>query len=269
MTRADELGFGAVALFVRNQRRWDAPPLTDDAIAAFADARKASRIQAVIAHGSYLINLAGKPDVREKSIIALRDELDRCHRLGIECYVLHPGSHADPAEGMGLIADALNSAIANIGAPPRILLETTAGAGNTLGSTFEQLAELLDMLTPAEHFGACLDTAHVFAAGYDLRTQAGCRAMFKAFDSAVGLDRLGALHLKDSTYELGTHRDRHEHIGLGTIGPDTFAAIVNHRKLARVPMIMETPKGPDDDDRDWDLVNADVLRAMVRRKARG
>jgi deoxyribonuclease IV len=258
---ARDLGFHATALFVRNQRRWDAKPLTDTEIDAFRNTREQMGIRSVVAHGSYLINLAGQPDVRGKSLIALADELDRCEKLGIESYVIHPGSHADAQVGLALIADALNAAVTLPG--PRILLETTAGAGNTLGATFEQLAELLGLLTPADRFGVCIDTAHIFAAGYDLRTQATCRAMLKQFNATVGIDRLGAIHLNDNCYPLGTHRDRHAHIGQGEIGLPAFEYLVNHRKLTRIPMILETPKGPDDDDRDWDRVNADTLRALV------
>jgi deoxyribonuclease-4 len=176
---------------------------------------------------------------------------------------MHPGSNANPDLGMNLIADALNAAVAKIDGP-RILLETTAGAGRTLGATFDQLAELLDRLGPAERFGACVDTAHIFAAGYDLRTESACRATFKQFNATVGMGRLGAIHVNDNVFDLGSRRDRHAHLGEGAIGLDAFAYLVNHRKLSRVPMILETPKGPDDDGREWDRINAETLRGLVR-----
>jgi len=260
---AAELGFNAAGMFVRNQRQWNAKPLSDEDIQTFHATRKQTRIRAVVAHGSYLINLAGDAEVRGKSLVALDDELDRCAKLGIESYVMHPGSNADPDVGMRLIAEALNEAVARVDGP-RILLETTAGAGRTLGATFEQLAELLDLLGPSGRFGACVDTAHIFAAGYDLRTERACRATFKQFNATVGIDRLGVIHVNDNCFDLGSRRDRHAHLGEGTIGLDAFAYLVNHRKLSRVPMIMETPKGPDDDGREWDQVNAETLRGLVR-----
>ncbi len=261
---ADGYGFDCVAMFVRNQRQWRSSPLSDEAIATFVEVRRKSGIGPVVAHGSYLVNLAGKTDVRRKSIAAMRDEIDRCERLGIEYLVFHPGSHEQADEGIGLIAEALNEIVTDRSGPTKILLETTAGQGNYIGHTFEQLADILARLEVAERFGVCLDTCHIFAAGYDIRTPEAYRKTMDEFDRIIGLERLPAIHLNDSVRDLGSRVDRHTHIGLGKIGLAAFAEIVNDPRLADLPMILETPKGTDDAGRDWDEFNAGTLRALAR-----
>ena len=266
--KAREYGFQTVAIFVRNQRQWRAPPLDASAVAAFRAARRAWGGGPVVAHGSYLVNLAGEGEVREKSIAAVAEDLDRCGRLGVELYVLHPGSHRGRGreEGIRRIAEALNGIVA---ACPRrrvkVLLETTAGAGDALGGRFEDLADILARLDRPGRFGVCLDTCHVFAAGYDLRTPAAYERTMEQFDRIVGLPRLLAIHLNDSLKPLGSHRDRHAHIGRGRIGRRGFANLVNDSRLSRVPMILETPKGLDDAGRDWDSVNAETIRRLGAR----
>ena len=261
---AAEYGFETLAMFVRNQRQWAAPPLADETVRRFRRTRRRLGIAPVVAHGSYLVNLAGAPDIRRKSIRAMAEDLDRCGRLGIEYLVLHPGSNPDRAKGISLIADALNHLISDcLHRRIAVLLENTAGAGNTIGGRFEDLADLLGRLKRRRRFGVCLDTCHAFAAGYDLRrAQAYARTM-DAFEAIVGFDRLRAVHLNDCVGALGSHRDRHAHIGHGKIGRRGFRHLVNDPRLADVPMILETPKGPRDDGRDWDTVNAAVLRRLV------
>jgi deoxyribonuclease-4 len=263
--RAARYGFDTVAIFVRNQRRWRAPPLTAAAAARFRRARRRLGIGPVIAHGSYLANLAGCPAVRKKSIAAVAEELDRCRRLGADYYVFHPGSPGrdGPEVGIARVAEALNRLIPAAGRRVKVLLETTAGAGRQLGGRFEELAEMLARLERRRRFGVCLDTCHVFAAGYDLGTPRACRRTMRRFDRIVGLDRLRVVHLNDSLADLGSRRDRHEHIGRGRIGLEGFANFVRDRRLADVPMILETPKGTTDDGRDWDRVNAETLRSLA------
>ncbi len=257
-------GFDCVAMFVRNQRQWRAGALSDKAIATFREVRRQSGLAPVVAHGSYLVNLAGKDDIRRKSIAAMRDELDRCERLGIEYLVFHPGSHERVDEGIVLVADALNEIVTDCPGQTKILIETTAGQGNYLGRTFEQISDILARLEMPERFGVCLDTCHVFAAGYDIRTPEAYRRTMDTFDRVIGMGKLPAIHLNDSVKGLGSRIDRHAHIGLGQIGLQAFAEIVNDPRLADLPMILETPKGADEAGRDWDEVNAAALRGLIR-----
>lgn len=270
LTAAQGYGFEAVALFLRNQVQWKCRPLDDEVIRRFKRVRKQTRVKTVVAHGSYLVNLAGLADVRRKSIRAMIEDLTRCGRLGVEYLVIHPGSRESAANGIDLIARALNDIFS--ACPyrrPKVLLETTAGAGKTLGRSFEQIAAMIAAVDRPRRVGVCLDTCHIFAAGYDMRTPAACRAMLDEFDRVIGLDRLGAIHLNDSLKPLGSGVDRHAHIGLGEIGLRGFAALVNDPRLADVPMILETPKGLDDLGRDWDAVNAETVRGLLRGRRRG
>lgn len=266
LTKAARYGFDTVGVFVRNQRQWRAPPLSDEAVERFRRTRERLGIAPVVAHGSYLVNLAGRPEVREKSIAATAEELDRCGRLGIEYLVIHPGSSRDTEAGIDRIAEALNRIMGACRHPgPGILLETTAGQGGSIGSSFDELAEILGQLGSPERFGVCLDTCHVFAAGHDLRTRDAYAATMNQFDRVIGLGRLLAVHVNDSQRELGSRVDRHAHIGRGKIGRRGFANLLNDPRLAAVPMILETPKEKTPDGRDWDLINAETLRSLVRQ----
>jgi deoxyribonuclease-4 len=190
-------------------------------------------------------------------------ELERCEALEVPWLVLHPGSHVGSGEKAGLerVAQGLGEVhAATPGFRARILLETTAGQGDSLGHTFEQLARIIELTPQGERLGVCLDTCHVFAAGYELRTVEGYAAMMEAFDKAIGLQRLKALHLNDSKGELGERKDRHEHIGKGHIGLEGFRNVVNDPRLAGLPGLLETPKG---DDLEEDRENLRVLRSLV------
>jgi len=260
-------GFNAVALFLRNQVQWRCRPLAQDAVAKFRRTRRRTGIAAVVAHGSYLVNLAGFARVRRRSITATIEDLDRCGRLGIEHLVIHPGSRPDADKGIALIAEALDEILASCPRRrPKILLETTAGAGNTLGRSFEQIAAILARVARPRRLGVCLDTCHAFAAGYDFRTPAACRNTLESFDRVIGLDRLHAVHLNDSLRPLGSRVDRHAHIGRGEIGLRGFGALVRDARLHGVPMILETPKGTAPDGRDWDAVNAETIRRLAKRR---
>ena len=258
-------GFDTVAVFVRNQVRWKFGPLGERTVALFRRTRRRLGISPVVAHASYLVNLAGRDEVRRKSVAAMVEDLTRCGRLGIEYLVFHPGCNGDATAGIALVAEALNSIISACPQRrPKILLETTAGQGDSIGHTFEQLAEILSPLARPGRFGVCLDTCHVFAAGYDIRTPKAYRATMEHFDRVIGLDRLLAVHLNDSKRPLGARVDRHEHIARGRIGRKGFANIINDLRLANVPFILETPKGKTDDGRDWDDVNAEAIRRLAR-----
>ena len=192
------------------------------------------------------------------------EDLARCSRLEVDYLVLHPGSHDNPKAGMKLIAEGLNEIYESHTKPlPMILLETTAGQGRSIGHRFEQLAEIRDMLDRKDKVGICLDTAHIHTAGYDLRTPEAVTATLDEFDRVIGMSKLKAIHLNDAKQPLGSKKDRHEHIGQGEIGLEGFRAFVNDPRVADVPMILETPKGDDDDGKDWDAINRDVVRGLV------
>lgn len=278
---AHEYGFSTVSLFVRNQVQWHVPPLGDEQVEQFQAVREEFGIGPVIAHGSYLVNLAGEEPVRARSIAATRTDLERCRQLGIEYMVVHPGSHEDPAAGIARIAAALDEILCDPPAafrrghsadrparPPLILLETTAGAGHAIGRTFEQLAEISSRIGRADRVGFCLDTCHIFAAGYDIRTPPAYEKTMADFDRTLGLRNLHVVHLNDSKRALGGRVDRHEHIGRGRIGRRGLACLINDPRLAAVPMILETPKGTDEKGRDWDAVNARAVRRLATRARR-
>ncbi|OGW90829.1 MAG: deoxyribonuclease IV, partial [Omnitrophica bacterium RIFCSPHIGHO2_02_FULL_63_14] len=216
------------------------------------------------AHSAYLINL-GSPDpgTATRSEQALRVELERAESLGLAFLVLHPGARKESGEEECLqrIAAAASRALkATAGAKVQLLYETAAGQGTCVGHRFEQLATLLTLTTPAARVGICFDTCHVFAAGYDLGTKDGYAQVMAEFDRLVGLDRIQAFHLNDSKKPLGSHVDRHEHIGQGAIGLTAFRCLMNDARLRRVPMVLETDK---DDDCAEDVMNLKVLRRLV------
>ena len=255
----------ACQIFTKNANQWNAKPILPEAAERFRERYLASGLQAMVAHDSYLINLASPDDTLwEKSRLALRDELDRCDQLGVPFLVSHPGGH---------MGSGVEAGIARVGAAinaihrdrpegeAMILLETTAGQGTHLGRSFEELAGIIDLIEDRRRIGVCLDTCHVFAAGYDLRDEASFLATFAAFDDILGLDNLKVVHLNDSKKGLGSHVDRHAAIGDGELGLETFALFMNEPRLAAVPGILETPKG---DDGEEDRRNMATLRGLIR-----
>jgi deoxyribonuclease-4 len=247
--RAQSVGCDSLQIFVKSNRAWAAKPLTDEDIERFKARAEESGIHPVVGHASYLLNL-GTPDeelwTKSRDVLIL--ELQRCEMLGVGYLVLHPGSHVGSGEEVALtrVAQALGEVhAATPGFSARILLETTAGQGTSLGYCFEHLAWLLSHTPEGERLGVCLDTCHVFAAGYELRTLEGYTDTIETFDHVVGLDRLCAIHLNDSKGDLGSRKDRHEHIGKGHIGLDGFHHVMNDPRLAGLPGLLETPKGAD------------------------
>ncbi|MFQ5890395.1 MAG: deoxyribonuclease IV [Gemmatimonadota bacterium] len=264
--RADEIGARAMQIFTRQPQRWSHAPLTDEEVTSFRDALATSGVRLVASHDSYLINLATH-DTRlfRKSAAAFRAELERCVRLGVHLLVTHPGfaTAGDRPSALRRNAAAVAEALADVPGATAVLFETTAGSGTALGCRFEEIAALLDAVPEAERrrIGVCLDTCHVYAAGYDLREE--CEAVIDEFDSVVGLGRLRLLHLNDSVGALGSRRDRHAHIGHGMLGERAFAAMLRNRRIRSVPGVLETPKNGD-------AVMADRRNlAALRRLARG
>lgn len=267
--RALELGHSigcqAIQLFTRNSTRWKAPPRTAQELDLFKQTQAQTGIAPVVAHAIYLINPASPDeDVRIQSYAALVEELHRCHEAGIPYLVIHPGSHKETGldQGIARVAEAINRAR---DAHPEyadviILLENTAGQGATIGRTFEELAQITAQIEAKELIGYCLDTAHAFASGYDLRTAEGYANTMTQFERILGLERLRCIHLNDSHYGLATGKDRHHHIGQGHLGLAAFRHLVNDPRLADLPMLLETPKGEDLRE---DIENLAILRSLL------
>lgn len=237
----------ALQIFAKNANQWRGRVLPPEEISEFRKKLAASGLGA-FSHASYLINLATtNPGLRRQSIDAMGDELDRAEALGLLGVVLHPGCYTtgSESEGLALIAEAVLE-LFDARRPGRtmILLEQTAGQGTALGATFEQLASIIAKTHDHPRVGVCLDTCHLIAAGYDLCSPEGYYATFKQFGQLVGFERLRVFHLNDSKKPLGSRVDRHEHIGKGCLGLDPFKRIVNDRRFARLPMLLETPKAP-------------------------
>lgn len=257
-----------VQLFTRNNNQWSARELTDDEVARFRQVLQETRLQAPMAHDCYLINLASPQQaLYRRSVEAFVVEVQRAERLGLRYLVMHPGAHLESGEEAGLarVARALDEVHRRCrGYRVQVLLETTAGQGTTLGYRFEHLACILERVADPDRLGVCLDTCHVFAAGYPLAPAAEYRRTFRLFDQIVGLRKLKAFHVNDSLRPLGSRVDRHAHIGQGQIGLEAFRLLVNDPRFRNKPMVLETPKeGPD--GRDMDAVNLRTLRRLVRR----
>jgi deoxyribonuclease-4 len=240
--------------------------LRADEIAEFKRLRAATGIAPVFAHNCYLINLgATNPTTLRRSIDAMVDELRRADALALPFVVAHPGAHMGAGEAAGLrrIATSLREVFGQMkNSPVKIALEITAGQGTCLGHRFEHLAELITRVGP-ERLAVCLDTAHLLAAGYDIRDTAGVTRVAKEFARVIGWRFLVAIHLNDSKTSLGSHVDRHEHIGKGCIGRAGFRAIVNHPRFSRVPGVLETPKGDFEEVSLLDKANLRVLRSLI------
>ena len=260
------VGGESLQIFTANQRQWRVKPPAAEDIRLFAEKWQACGQMPVASHGSYLINLAAAdPIAAAKSIAAFADELGRCLQLGLGFVVLHPGSHlgAGVEAGLEAVARNLDQALEQAGVPAtglKVLLETTAGMGTALGSRFAELGWLLGRSRYAHNLGVCIDTCHIFAAGYDLRDPAAYERTMDELEREVGLARVHFVHLNDSKKGLASRVDRHEHIGLGAIGMEGFRLLLNDPRFARHPMTLETPKG---DDLAEDRENLARLRGLL------
>jgi deoxyribonuclease-4 len=263
--RGEKLGFTAIQIFTKNNNRWKAKPLEKAEIEKFKKSLKSSGIKFVVAHDSYLINLcAADEDNLRKSRESFIDELNRCELLGIPHLNFHPGAHGGNGEkeGIKLIAESLNLAHeASRNFKVKSMIELTAGQGTALGYKFEQIAEIIELVEDKSRMSVCIDTAHIFAAGYDIKSAGNYRNVISEFDSIVGLKFLKCIHMNDSKKELGSRVDRHEHIGRGFIGLEGFRNIMNDKKIESVPKILETPKGKDQLE---DLENIKILKSLIK-----
>lgn len=263
------LSFDTVQVFVKNQRQWRAAPFRPDDLQRWFELLATPGFGPPVAHATYLINLASADGALwRRSREALAEELRRCDTLRIPWLVVHPGAAGDQSEGRAVarVAEALNRILDE---EPRLrampLLETTAGQGTALGRSFEQLGAILSRIEHAERIGVCVDTCHVFAAGYDIRDPVAYEAMIAAAAECVGLARIRCWHLNDSRGGLGSRVDRHEHIGQGRIGRAGFRNVLADPRFRGVPMILETPKGTDAHGREHDRMNLRRLRGLARR----
>ena len=284
---AEELKMDCVQVFTANQRRWSAGRLRKQARDQWLAKLKELKWQDLrtVSHGSYLVNLASpEPRLRRRSIAHQRQELKRCEMLSIPYCVIHPGAHrgdaasagsprrlgadptADERAGLKRVVKALDQLSRELpGYSVISCLETTVGAGTTLGYDFGHLAYILEHVKQPQRVGFCFDTCHVTAAGYDMSTKENAAAVLEHFDRVCGLKHLHVFHLNDSATPVGSRRDRHAHIGQGSCGLSCFGAIVNCRRFTGVPMILETPKGTNDKGVSWDVANIRRLKRLVRR----
>jgi deoxyribonuclease-4 len=264
----------ALQIFTKSAGQWRARPLPMDEIVLFRRRVAESGVRPVVAHNSYLINIAAaSPTLRAQSLASLGEELDRADALGLDGLVMHPGSYTTGTEekGLRLIADGLRTLLdERPDGKTMILLEHTAGQGTNLGHRFEHLASIVDQLDRSPRVGVCLDTCHLLTAGYDICTEAGYRRTFQEFNRIVGLDRIRVFHLNDSKKPCGSRVDRHEHIGKGCLGLEPFRRLLNDRRFAALPMLLETPKMDTPESRrrsdvdPWDARNLRTLRKLLR-----
>lgn len=271
--RAHEAGCDSMLIFTKSNRQWNAGPITEEDVQKYKEAaQKYAQIHPVAVHASYLINIASpKPDLWEKSYMALKDEVERAAQFDIPFLTFHPGSYmeSDVQSGLGLIARGLVRVLEEtaVSAPNTIIcLETMAGQGTNLGCEFEHLASLLEQVGHNDRLGVCFDTCHVFSAGYDIRTPEAYEQTMAQFDQIIGLDKIKCFHLNDSKFALGSNKDRHEHIGDGQIGLQGFANFVNDPRWAAYPAHLETPKTETDDDGreiEMDAINLKRLRDLI------
>jgi deoxyribonuclease-4 len=268
----------AFQIFSKNANQWRGRDVAPAEIREFRAKVKAAGLHPVVSHASYLINLATvHPPLREQSLAAMGDEIDRAEALGLQGVVLHPGCYTAGSEAIGLdlIADGLLELLAaRRRGKTMIILEHTAGQGTSLGATFEQIAYILTRAKDHRRIGVCLDTCHLLASGYDIASPEGYDGTFKLFEHLIGVDRLKVFHLNDSKRPLGSRVDRHEHIGQGCVGLEAFRRLVNDRRFEGLPMLLETPKeegrSPSKIEIDrFDERNLDVLRGLVATEKAG
>jgi deoxyribonuclease IV len=263
---ARRVGCDCVQVFTKNNNQWRAKPITDDEAALFRATLKKLKIKHPLSHASYLINLAS-PDAElwAKSIDSFVVELLRAEQLGIPWVVVHPGAYTTSSLEAGLkrVATALDEVAGQTrGCAAGVLLETTSGQGSCLGCKFEHLAEIMDAVRDPERVAVCVDTCHIFSAGYPLGTAAEYKETMRRLDTSVGLKLVKAIHLNDSKAKFGSGVDRHAHIGRGEMGPEPFRRLLNDDRFRRTPMYIETKKG-EENGRDLDEINLEVLRGLI------
>jgi len=264
--RAVKIGCESIQIFTRNNLQWKAKKLIEDEIFKFKDELQKFDIRPVVVHSSYLINLcASDREILKKSREAFVEELRRCEKIGAMCLVFHPGAHLGKGEdyGIKLTSESINIAHEKTrNFKTLTVIEISAGQGTTIGYRFEQIRKIIDLVEDKDRVGVCIDTCHLFSAGYDIRDEKRCEDVFKEFDEVIGLDKIKVFHLNDSRYGLNSRVDRHYHIGKGYIGKFAFRYIMRNPSFKDIPKIIETPKGHNDE---FDILNLTTLRKLARR----
>ncbi len=262
LERGEEIGCNTIQIFTKSNRQWISKPIAKTDALLFKKAQERSSIVCVIAHASYLINI-GSPDnlICQKSIAGLLDELERCEILGIPFLVFHPGSytHGSKEDCLEKIAQSINFILEQYNGKTCLILETSAGQGSSVGNTLEELASIKKLINNPKKIGFCVDTCHIFAAGYDIRTIKAYNFFWETFDKLLGIENLKVIHLNDSKKEVNSNVDRHENIGSGALGIETFRFIMNDTRLLSVPKVVETPKGSPIDD----IKNLNLLKSLL------
>lgn len=264
LERAKAFGCNTMQIFSRNPRSWQASELVSSDVENFKRLKKEYDIAPVVVHIPYIINLASPDDgLYKKSIVAFVEDMIRANILGAEYFVTHLGSHVGSGEKNGIerFSKALNDIIKRTGFNTMVLLENTAGSGSLIGYKFEHLKQIIGYLDDPGKVGVCLDTAHTFEAGYDIKTKTGLNETLKKFDKLLGLERIKVVHFNDSLSPGGSNVDRHYHLGKGTIGLEAMTRIINHPKLKKAAFIMETPKQSDKDD----IMNIRTAKRLVKK----
>ncbi|MDO8494508.1 MAG: deoxyribonuclease IV [Deltaproteobacteria bacterium] len=263
--RAKEIGINTIQIFAKNNNQWLAKkPLEESEIASYKKHCRECGIAISFSHAGYLINLAAPdPKNHQLSLQSFQQELERADQLGLDFVVMHPGAHVGSGEATAIqkIAESINRVFAEQPCHALLLLEITAGQGTSIGHRFEELAEIFEKVEEKKRIGICFDTAHAFAAGYDLRTKETYAETWKAFDATIGLKKLKAIHLNDSKKEFGSRVDRHEHIGQGFLGESAFQLLMQDSRFEEIPMVLETPK--HDDPVKWDQLNIRKLLSLM------
>ena len=260
--RGEKIGCEAIQIFTKSNRRWKARAFKAKEIERFRKRAQESGLP-VVAHASYLINLASpKDDIWNKSLDAYIIEMDRCRQLGVPYLVMHPGAHTGSGYEAGIrrVAEAINHEHEQGDDSAMLLLEITAGTGTTLGAEMSHFEGIFAQVKEPERVGICWDTCHAVGAGWDITTPEGYASIMEEFEQKIGLDRIRCIHLNDSQYPLGSHRDRHTHIGYGYCTLETFRHVLNDPRFAKLPMLLETPKN---EQMAQDVVNMSVLRALL------
>jgi deoxyribonuclease-4 len=262
--RGLKAGCGVIQIFTQNANQWRGKAVSKEDAALFRENWTESGLHEIISHDIYLINLgAPEGEIREKSLNAFRAEMERCALVGIDKIIMHPGAHLGDGEEEAIkrIAAAFDQLFETVGEfSGKVLIETTAGQGTNVGYRFEQLRDIIGGSSHPDRFAVCFDTCHTFAAGYDTTTEAGYGQVFEEFDRIIGLDRLLAFHLNDSKKGLNCRVDRHEHIGKGSMGLEPFRFLMNDKRFEKIPKMLETPKGDNDE---MDIVNLKTLRDLI------
>ena len=261
------VGCEVIQIFTHNTNTWHMKPISSEQLELFEKAKKETKVIPISVHVGYLINLASPEDrIWKRSVNALKKEIQRAKLLGIPYVVMHPGAHKGAGEENGIrkIAEGLKEVISDSPQNTKILLETTAGQGTSIGYRFEHLAEIMEKVGIPERIGICLDTCHIFSAGYDFRTEEQYEALIEELEKLIGIDYVFLIHMNDSKKECGSRVDRHMHIGKGKIGEKGLSYFLKDNRFKETPFIIETPKGKDEKGIDYDIINLQKLRQILK-----